>query len=140
MRSAALSAALFLLAAGLTGCAKDSGDTGGGYTFNGDGLTYAGLYNLVAELEPDPPAVGNAGLDMILTTASDGALVEAATLSVVVADASGDTLPMPPMVGLEGGGSYVASWSFTEAGAWSIRVNIEDEAGSDYALWYVTVN
>ena len=140
-RRVAFSGALaLLLTAGPVGCAKDAADTAVGYSFNGDGLTVGGLYNLTVSQEPDPPTVGGADLDIFLTAAADDAPVEQADVAVVVSDAAGAAIPAAPMVGIEGGGSYVASWYYPEAGPYSIRFNIEDsEIGYDYAVLYVTV-
>ena len=131
--------ALLVLTSALIGCEKDAADSGA-YAFAGDGPTYNGLYHLVTEMSPDPPTVGGAALAMFLTTAADEVPVEAASVAVVVADAFGEALSVAPMVGMEGGGSYVASWYYPEGGSWSIRVNIEGDAGSDYAILYVLVN
>ncbi len=114
------------------GGAEDSGAS----FDNADFYTSAGLFHVLSTTDPDPPAAGIAVLELDITHAADESPVETdARIGVEAWEVTEGTAISPsPMVGVSGGGRFVASWVYPRPGIYQVELSISDELGQDGAV------
>ncbi|MFZ5479579.1 MAG: FixH family protein [Myxococcota bacterium] len=92
--------------------------------------TDAGLYDLVVAVAPDPPVVGDASMEVLVT--AEGSPIAGADVAIVpFMPSMGHGLSEEPVVDEVGDGTYEADWVYPMAGEWEVTVTVGADPGTD---------
>lgn len=102
-------------------------------------ITDAGLYELMVEMEPDPPTAGDATLTVMVHDADSGDMLMGSTLEVTpMMPQHGHGVADPPLV-VEDAGIYTVTFAYSMPGDWELTFDVSGELGDDSLVMDVEV-
>lgn len=123
-----------LVLALLAACGGETSDTGD-QAF----LTDQGLYELMVDMDPHPPTVGDSTLTVMVHDAATGEPVADATLAVTPwMPEHGHGVSEDPVVSGEGG-TFTVTFAYSMPGTWELTFDVDSSLGADSAVLTVDV-